>query len=570
MPPRSIDAPTPVAASDTDTDKHSCGAWYDHEEAEDVSHTCVSSGSNGSHDKIEKMALSRGRAIALVITLTGAAFINTLSVQSVVIILPAMGKTLNIPDSRLQWIVSAYSLTFGCFLLLWGRIADIFGRRFIFIAGSIWVTLATALNPLMPNEIAFDLVRGLHGLGAAANVPTAIGILGVTFPPGKAKNYAFAAYGAGAPLGSIFGSIISGIIAQYTSWKWVFGSMAIMAAAISLAGFALIPNSDDSPKLAAALKGGSVGARLQLVDWTGGALITVALIALLFALTEGNVVGWQTAWISNLILVSLLLIVAFFFWQRRLEKKPEGRPPLIKVSVFKNRQFTAVMVIMGLFFASFNNFLVFATYYYQDYLGYNPIQTMLRFLPTGVGGIFVSFAVAFLLSRVPTAFMLICGTLSGSIASLLFAVPIPITTSYFAWGMWAMLLSVVGADITWPCLTFFTSQALPAEDQAIGGALINAVGQMGRAIGLAIATAIQTAVLAHERGVSVENVGAVQELDYSSLLSIRVASWFNFAIGVAAMVIVCIAFRKMEVIGRIAPEPDAEAIKEEHEMRSRA
>ncbi|KAM3456432.1 hypothetical protein MY3296_001711 [Beauveria thailandica] len=567
--PRSMDAPTPIAASDTDTDKHS-NAWYDYEETETVSHACVSSGSDGSHDKTEKRPLSRGRAIALVITLTGAAFINTLSAQAVVIILPAMGKTLDIPDSRLQWIVSAYSLTFGCFLLLWGRIADIFGKRFIFIAGSIWVTLATALNPLMPNEIAFDFFRGLHGLGAAANVPTAIGILGVTFPPGRAKNYAFAAYGAGAPLGSIFGSIISGIMAQYVSWKWVFGFMAIMAAAISLAGFALIPNSDDSPTLAAALKGGSVGARLKLVDWTGGALITVALIALLFALTEGNVVGWQTAWISNLVMVSLLLIVAFYFWQRRLEKKPDGRPPLIKVSMFKNRQFTAVMVIMGLFFASFNNFLVFATYYYQDYLGYNPIQTMLRFLPTGVGGIFVSFAVAFLLSRVPTAFMLICGTFSVSVASLLLAVPIPITTSYFAWGLWAMLLSVVGSDITWPCLIFFTSQALPADDQAIGGALINAVGQMGRAVGLAIATAIQTAVLARERGVSVENVGAVQELDYASLLSIRIASWFNFAIGVAAMVTVCVAFRKMEVIGRIAPEPDAEGIKEEHELRSRA
>lgn len=90
--------------------------------------------------------------------------IQTLSAQSVVIILPAMGKALDIPDSRLQWIVSAYSLTFGCFLLLWGRIADIFGKRFIFIAGSIWVTIATAVNPFMPNEIAFDFFRGLHGL----------------------------------------------------------------------------------------------------------------------------------------------------------------------------------------------------------------------------------------------------------------------------------------------------------------------------------------------------------------------------------------------------------------------
>ncbi|OAA71602.1 efflux protein [Cordyceps fumosorosea ARSEF 2679] len=560
---RSVKTPVTFAATEPGpTDKSSGSNWYQHTDDSAASRTCVSSSGEEGHDSKgkpgEAMPLSRAKAIALVITLTGAAFINTLSAQSVVIILPAMGKSLDIPDSRLQWIVSAYSLTFGCFLLLWGRIADIFGKRFIFIAGSIWVTLATALNPLMPNEISFDLFRGLHGLGAAANVPTAIGILGVTFPPGKAKNYAFATYGAGAPLGSIFGSILSGVIAQYASWKWVFGCMAIMAAAISVAGFALVPHDPALPKLAGGEED-TIAARLRLVDWIGGALITVALFALLFALTEGNVVGWQTAWVGCLIVISVLLLVAFFFWQRHLEKRQRqglggGRPPLMKVSMFRSRQFTAVMAIMCLFFASFNNFLVFATYYYQDYLGYDPLQTMLRFLPTGVGGIFVSFAVAFLLSRVPTAFMLICGTLSVSISNLLFAVPIPVTTSYFAWGMWAMLLSVVGADLTWPCLTFFTSQALPAEDQAIGGALINAVGQMGRAIGLAIATAVQTAVLAKQRGVSVEAVGPVREMDAASLASIRIASWFNFAIGIASLVIVCIAFRKMEVIGRIAPK----------------
>lgn len=127
--------------------------------------------------------------------------------------MPTIGRVLEIPESRLQWAISSYSLTFGCFLLLWGRIADIYGKRLIFIIGSIWVTIMTAVNPFIPNEIAFNVVRGLHGLvsahlesgpelhqanrvqGAAANVPTAIGILGVTFPPGKAKNYAFSTYG---------------------------------------------------------------------------------------------------------------------------------------------------------------------------------------------------------------------------------------------------------------------------------------------------------------------------------------------------------------------------------------
>lgn len=167
---------------------------------------------------------SKARTIALVMTLTGvshigilpflfyladfriqAAFLNTLTVQAVVIVLPTIGKALDIPASRQQWVVSAYSLSFGCFLLLWGRLADVYGKRLIFILGSLWVAILTLVNPFADNEIVFDLLRGLQGLGGAANVPTAIGILATTFPPGKARNYAFSFYAAGAPMGSVMG-----------------------------------------------------------------------------------------------------------------------------------------------------------------------------------------------------------------------------------------------------------------------------------------------------------------------------------------------------------------------------
>lgn len=163
-------------------------------------------------DVPQRPAFSKARLIALVITVTGAAFLNTLGVQAAIIVLPTIGEDLDIPDSRQQWIISAYSLTFGCFLLLWGRLADVYGKRFIFIWGSAWVTATTIVIPFVNNEIGFDVLRGLQGLGAAANVPTAIGILGVTFAPGKAKNYAFSCYGAGAPMGSIFGNLLVSII----------------------------------------------------------------------------------------------------------------------------------------------------------------------------------------------------------------------------------------------------------------------------------------------------------------------------------------------------------------------
>ncbi|KAK7422621.1 hypothetical protein QQZ08_009427 [Neonectria magnoliae] len=506
---------------------------------------------NGSIESKDELTLSKGRCIALVATVTGASFLNTLSGQSVVIILPHIGRDLDIPDTRQQWIVSSYILTFGCFLLLWGRIADIYGKRLIFILGSIWVTICCAVNPFLPSEIPFDLFRGLHGLGAAANVPTAIGILGTTFPPGRAKNYAFSAYAAGSPLGSVFGNLVSGLIAEWASWKWVFGALAIMAGVISVAGIMFIP-IPPTPTVAAH---GSLRSKTATVDWIGASLITVGLLALMFALTEGNVVGWTTPWVPVLIVVSLLIVVAFGFWQHYLETKT-ARPPLVKVSVFQKWRFSAVMAIMGLFFGSFNNFLIYATYYFQDFQGLSPLQTMIRFIPTGVSGVIIAFIVANLLDRIPTFFILASGHVCVSIATLLYAVPIPPTTSYFAWGLPAMILSVIGADTAWPCLTLFTSHSLPQEDQAVGGALINAMGMFGRAIALAIATAVQSSTMASARGVSVQDVGPVEPWDGPSLKGLRAAGWANFGIAMLALILVVVTFWSMEVIGRKPVRPD--------------
>ncbi|KAK7932307.1 hypothetical protein PG985_003019 [Apiospora marii] len=497
-------------------------------------------------DTISALPLSKGKSIALVATVTGAAFLNTLSIQAVVIILPTLGVELGIPNSRLQWVVSAYSLTFGCFLLLWGRIADLYGKRIIFILGSAFVAATLIANPFLPNEIAFDVFRGLQGLGAAANVPTAIGILGVTFPPGKAKNYAFSAYASGAPLGSIFGNLLGGIIASYANWKWVFGALAGISCLVTVAGVLFIPPQPPNP-----LVQKQKASLWTSVDWFGGFLITAGLLALLFALTEGNVVGWQTIWIYMLMVISGLLIAIFAAWQWYLETHSQTRSPLMKVSVFKSGMFSLAMLIMGIFFAVFNDWIVYATYFFQDYQGLSPLQTTLRFIPTGVCGVFVALVISRLISRVPTFILLMVGNLSVGLSCLLFAIPIPSNTSYFAFGFPAMILGVVGADITWPCLTLFTSASLPQEDQALGGALINASGQLGRSIGLAITTAAQTAIMARERGVPVEQSGKVLPWDPPSLVGLRGANWLNFALAMFCTVLVGLFFRGTGIVGKI-------------------
>ena len=194
----------------------------------------------------------------------------------------------------------------------------------------------------------------MQGLGAAANVPTAIGILGATFPPGKQKNYAFSIYSAGSSLGSVLGNLAGGFIGQLLGWKWVFWILAILAALVTLLGYLIIP-IPPSTKIAAS------GPKRMDIDWIGGTVCTASLLLLTFALTEGNVVGWRTPWVYASIISATLLLGVFIFWEYWLEHKLQGTP-LMRNSIWRNLRFSAAQVIMSTAFASFNNYLIFATY----------------------------------------------------------------------------------------------------------------------------------------------------------------------------------------------------------------
>jgi predicted MFS family arabinose efflux permease len=371
---------------------------------------------------------------------------------------------------------------------------------------------------------------------------------------------------AGAPLGAVFGNLLGGFIASYANWKWVFGACAGVAIAVTAAGVFFIP---PPPPSEVAIRKQNVSLA-RSVDWLGGFLITAGLLALLFALTEGNVVGWHTVWIYMLMVIALLLIGMFATWQWYQEKHTT-RPPLMKVSVFRSGIFSMAMLLMALFFATFNDWIIFVTFFFQDYQGLSPLQTTLRFIATGVFGVVVAFVVSLLSSKVPTYILLIIGNVTMGLACLLFAVPIPSNTSYFAFGLPAMLLAVTGADITWPCLTLFTSKSLPPEDQALGGALINASGQIGRSIGLAITTALQTSIMARERGVPVEHAGKVLPWDGPSLTGLRVGNWFNVAIAFFCVILVGFTFRGTGIVGKIEKSPErtraGEAVADEENTR---
>lgn len=424
--------------------------------------------------------------------------------------------------------------------MLWGRLADICGRRVIFRLGLVCTTLSCLISPFAPNGTSLDILRAIQGLGGAAATPSAVGITFATFPPGKAQIYAMSAFSSGFPLGNVVGNVLGGVIAQFLGWKWAFWIMSIVAACLTMVSMIVIPASRKEIELSSTpLKNCMLTLTAQM-DWLGLTTSMVILMFLLVPLTTGNIVGWKTPWVIVLLAISVTLIPLFILWEIRLEKEVD-RPPLIKMTIFESRTYCAAQMIVFIFWASFNNFMIFATYFYQDYLGLNTIQTTLRFLPTGITGIVAVYISSQILKSVNGNIIAVWGTICVCIPSLLFAVPIPTNTTYWAYGLPAMVVLTLGADTLYPCLSLFVMKSVPEEDQAMGAAVFQMVGQVGRTLGLALATAIQIAVTKR-----CQNDG----MRTSLLEGYRAANWFGFGIAIGAILVAVYAFRGSGKVGK--------------------
>ncbi|KAF7892666.1 uncharacterized protein EAF02_000204 [Botrytis sinoallii] len=472
----------------------------------------------------------------MVIVLTGATFLVTIAAQAVIIILPEISRDLNIPQTRQQWVLSSYALTSGSFLLLWGKLGDVYGRKLLFILGALFTSATCIATAFSPVEICLYVMRALHGLASAITIPTAIGIIGHTIPPGRVKNYSFAFYSGGAPMGQVLGNLMGGIISQWASWKVVFFVIAGASLTIAVSAIFVVPkeppkgNEEDT-------------ARASGVDWIGAFLFTSGLLLLLVGLSQGGSSGWQEASVIAIIVVSGCLLIGFVLWEHYRETKTT-KEPLMKISTFRHKQFSIAMIIITLFSSGFTNFCLYTTYYYQDFKLLDPLQTALRYIPLGVVGILTTFGSGYLLARINGDYILSFGLGSAMIANLLFAVPIPSSTSYFAFGLPAMSLAAFGADTVYPCLGLFTTQLLPRKDQSVAGAMFQTMAAIGRSMPLPITSAIQQSVQSKEL-----NKGATEMLAF--LAGLRAVEWFCVGCMAASLAMTIIGLRNIGKIGML-------------------
>ncbi|KAM0155460.1 hypothetical protein ACHAQE_006767 [Botrytis cinerea] len=432
----------------------------------------------------------------MVIVLTGATFLVTIAAQAVTIILPEISRDLDIPQARQQWVLSSYALTSGSFLLLWGKLGDVYGRKLLFILGALFTAATCIGTAFSPVEICLYVMRALHGLASAITIPTAIGIIGHTIPPGRVKNYSFAFYSGGAPMGQVLGNLMGGIISQWASWKVVFFVIAGASLTIAVSAIFVVPKEPPKGKEEDKL-------RASGVDWIGAFLFTAGLLLLLVGLSQGGSSGWQAASVIAIIVISGVLLIA-----------------------------------------------------YQDFHLLDPLQTALRYIPLGVVGILTTFGSGYLLARINGNYILSFGLGSAMIANLLFAVPIPPSTSYFAFGLPAMSLAAFGADTVYPCLGLFTTQSLPRKDQSVAGAMFQTMAAIGRSMPLPITSVIQQSVQSKEL-----NKGTDQMLAF--LAGLRAVEWFCVGCMAASLAMTIIGLRNIGKIGMLKKLGVARNAKEE-------
>jgi EmrB/QacA subfamily drug resistance transporter len=413
------------------------------------------------------------RWIALIL-LCVAQFVVVLDASIVNVALPTIGHALDFSESNLPWVVNAYVLTFGGFLLLGGRLADLLGRRRVFMAGLVLFALASLAGGLATSSGQLVVARAVQGLGAAILSPAALSIVATTFKDGAERNKALGIWGAVAGSGGAAGVLLGGVLTEGLGWEWVLWvnvPIGLIAAAIA-------------PSLIAESRAEN---ETRHFDVAGAFTVTAGLSLLVYALVDAENAGWGSTRTIGLLAVSVALLLAFVFVERR------SRAPLVPFSIFRIRTITGANVVGILTGASLFSMFFFISLYMQQVLGYSPIRAGLSYLPLAVSIIISAGVASQLVTKVGFKPILAAGM--GLIAAgLLWFSRISVDGSFASDILGPSLLAAVGLGFAFVSVTIAAVSGIEDREQGLASGLINTSQQVGGALGLAILSAVSISV----------------------------------------------------------------------------
>jgi EmrB/QacA subfamily drug resistance transporter len=414
----------------------------------------------------------RANANAVLGVVAVAQFMVVLDASVVNVALPSLQRDVGFSEQSLSWVLNAYTLLFGGFLLLGGRAADRLGRRRLFMAGIGLFSVASLACGLSQSEATLLIARGAQGLGGAMVSPAALSIILTTFAEGSERNRALAVWGAIAGAGGAVGLLLGGAIVEVLSWRWVFFVNVPIGAAVLVLAPRLVPESRGEDA-----RGG--------YDVGGATAITLGTMALVFTLIKANDWGWGAGRTLAGLAVSAALLVGFVWIERRHEN------PLVPLRIFSNRSLAAADGTMLLLAAALFGVFFFCSLYLQQVLGYNALKTGVAYLPLTLTAIVASGLASRAVDRFTAKPVLVGGLLVGTVGFALFA-RLSAHGDYAGQVLPAMIVVGIGLGMSFVPITIAATSGVAAEDSGLASGLLNTTQQVGGSLGLAVLSAVST------------------------------------------------------------------------------
>ncbi|HKE79672.1 MAG TPA: MFS transporter [Solirubrobacteraceae bacterium] len=414
----------------------------------------------------------RAKMLALALLAT-TQFVVVLDAAIVNVALPSIGRALDFSQDNLAWVVNAYTLTFGGFLLLGGRLADLLGRRRMFMYGLVVFSIASLLGGLAQSDIWLIAARAAQGLGAALVSPAALSIITNTFQEGAERNRALGVWGAVAGSGGAAGVLLGGVLTEYLGWEWVlFVNVPIGVGAALLAPRLLAESRDEVEH--------------RSFDVVGAISVTGGLALLVYTLLDANQAGWGSTKTIVLGIVSVLLLVGFVVWERG------RRAPLVPFSIFRLRTLRGANIVSLLVAMSLFSMFFFISLYMQQVLGYDALKAGISYLPLALTIIVSAGLASALVTRIGFKITLTVGMLFVA-GGLLWFAQVPPNGSYVSDLLGPMLLAAIGLGLSFVPVTIAAVTGIRPDQAGLASGLVNTSQQVGGALGLAILVAVANA-----------------------------------------------------------------------------
>ncbi len=452
-----------------------------------------------------------------------AQFMVILDVSIVNVALPSISRDLHFAANNLQWIITAYTLTFGGFLLLGGRAADLFGRRKIFLRAVTAFFIASFVCGLANSETQLIIARAIQGLAAAFMSPAALSIVLSEFKEGKERNKAMGIWAGVSAGGAAAGVLLGGILTQYLNWRWNFFVNVPIGLGVALVGLRLLPHHV-----------GEENTKIKL-DLPGAVLATTGLMSLVYGLSKAPNLGWGSTTVWGYIVFAVALLVGFIWNESRVKQ------PLMPLAIFKIRNVLGGnLAFLGIACTMFSMFF-FLTLYIQTVLGYSPVKTGLSFLPiTFIIGI-TSGVVSNLVGKIGYKPTLVAGPLVLAVGLFTLSHILKVGGDYWHNVFPGLALCALGMGLTFVSGSLAATSGVPKHFSGLASGILNTAQQVGGALGLAILSAIAFTTIKTDAVAHVPKLEA-QVHGYQAGLHVGV----GLALAAAAIVLLVVKNHKVD------------------------